>query len=75
MKEEVVYTPVKDSDLLTGRDRSLERLDSSLIWQQCYHEDEERPHSKDMYVYYMKFEGLKPVQITNVIHLKSVKDD
>lgn len=75
MKEEVVYTPVKDFNLLTGKDRSLEALDKSLIWKQCYHEDEKRPQSKDMYVYYMKFKGLKPIQITNVIHLKSVKND
>jgi len=75
MKEEVVYTPVKDSDLITGKDRSLKALDTSPIWGQCYHEDEERPLTNDMWRYDMKFEGLKPIQITNVVHLKLVSDD
>ena len=39
---------------------------TSPIWKECYHEDEELPTDKSLWVYTIKFDGLTPIQVLNV---------
>ena len=63
LKEEKVYSPVNDVDI-------KKHLKESHIWKLCYKSEE---LTKDvlkkhtvMYEYTVKFDGLTPVQVTNV---------
>jgi len=57
-----VYSPIDDQNIRTN-------LNGSPIWKQAYHETElveaEKKH-KTMFCDTIKFDGLKPVQVTNV---------
>jgi hypothetical protein len=57
-----VYSPVEDKEIRNN-------LNASPIWKQAYHEDEfenaKRKHS-NLYEYSIKFDGLKPIQLTNM---------
>lgn len=65
MKEEKVYSPVKDGNI-------RKNLNDSPIWKNCFHKDDldENPgimrKYPEMIEYSIKFDGLKPVQVVNV---------
>ena len=63
LKEEKVYSPVNDTNI-------KKNLNGSDIWKLCYkHEDLTKDVLKKhlaMFEYTIKFDGLKPVQVTNV---------
>jgi hypothetical protein len=62
MENVSVYSPVDDKDIRTN-------LNGSPIWKQAYHEEELPEANKKhntMFQYEIKFDGLKPVQVTNV---------
>jgi hypothetical protein len=57
-----VYSPVDDKDIRTN-------LNGSPIWKQAYHESELAVAEKKfpvVFKYTIKFDGLKPVQVTNI---------
>ena len=57
-----VYSPVDDKDIRTN-------LNASPIWKQAYHKEELVEAEKKfpvMFEYGIKFEGLKPIQVTNI---------
>lgn len=39
-------------------------IKDSIIWKSCYHEDELKPDN--LWCYHIKFDGLKPVQVTKI---------
>jgi len=57
-----VYSPVNDENIQKD-------LNGSPIWKQAYHESEvavaQKNHT-EVYEYSVKFDGLKPVQLTGV---------
>ncbi len=56
-----VYSPVEDKEIRSN-------LNNSPIWKKAYHEDELPEANKKhahMFEYSIKFDGLKPVQVTN----------
>lgn len=57
-----VYSPIDDKEVRTN-------LNNSPIWKQAYHADElpaVRKKHANMYEYSIKFDGLKPIQVTNI---------
>lgn len=63
MENVKVYSPVEDKEIRNN-------LNDSPIWKQAYHADElsedvRKKHPK-MFEYTIKFDGLRPVQVTNV---------
>lgn len=57
-----VYSPVEDKKIKSN-------INESPIWKQAIHEDdvrEEMDKGKPLFEYTMKFDGLKPVQVTKV---------
>lgn len=54
-----VYSPIYDAHI-----KDPINLCRSPIWKEAYHEDEDRPEDVHMYIYEIKFEGLKPIQCT-----------
>lgn len=57
-----VYSPLNDKNI-------KKNINNSPIWSKCYHEDEldnAKKKHKDLYCYQMKFDGLKPVQVTKI---------
>lgn len=64
METEKVYSPVKDGKIKRN-------LNDSPIWKNCYKQDEVtsdvlKKHNNIFYIYSIKFDGLKPVQVTKV---------
>lgn len=63
MENVKVYSPVEDKEIRNN-------LNDSPIWKQAYHADElsedVRKKHRDMFEYTIKFDGLRPVQVTNV---------
>lgn len=57
-----VYSPYWDPDIRKSKDNLIH----SLIWKESYHEDENHP-AKKMNIYIIKFDGLTPVQVIDVI--------
>jgi len=58
-----VYSPVDDKDIRTN-------LNNSPIWKQAYHSDEYKEAMKKyahMFEYSIKFDGTKPIQVTNIL--------
>lgn len=57
-----IYSPINDTEIRNN-------LNASPIWKEAYHEDElqeaKKKHS-NLYEYSIKFDGLKPIQFTNV---------
>lgn len=57
-----VYSPIEDKNIRTN-------LNDSPIWKTAYHKDEvesARKSHNQMFEYSIKFDGLKPIQVTNV---------
>lgn len=57
-----VYSPVEDKEI-------KKNLNDSAIWKNSYHESEladAKLKHNTLYEYTMKFDGLKPFQLTNV---------
>jgi hypothetical protein len=57
-----VYSPIDDQEIRTN-------LNNSPIWKQAYHAEELPKANKKfatMYEYSVKFDGLKPIQVTNI---------
>lgn len=57
-----VYSPIEDKEIRNN-------LNTSPIWKQAYHEDElseAKKKHQNIFEYSIKFEGLKPIQITKV---------
>lgn len=61
--EEKVFSPVHDADI-------AKHLNESLIWGNCFKEEELTRDVLDknpgMYEYTIKFDGLKPTQVTKI---------
>lgn len=58
-KVETVYSPVFDKDI-------QKNLQNSPVWKEAYKEDEIEKVNKQLYVYKIKFDGLKPIQVTKM---------
>jgi hypothetical protein len=62
MTTEIVYSPIKDEDIKN-------HLDSSDIWNSAFTEDEynewKNSHNH-WFKYTIKFDGLRPIQCTNI---------
>jgi hypothetical protein len=62
MTNEIVLSPVKDTEM-------SKNLGTSPVWKSAYHKeevtDEVRKKHNHWYEYQVKFDGLKPVQLTN----------
>lgn len=57
-----VYSPIEDKKI-------RENLNGSPIWNLAYHEDElstAKVNHTDIYEYTVKFDGLKPIQLTGI---------
>lgn len=57
-----VYSPIEDKEIRNN-------LKNSPIWSTAYHKDEVdavRTKHNQMFEYSIKFDGLKPIQVTNV---------
>ena len=61
MITEKVYSPILDPSI-------KDHIASSPIWEECYHENEERPEG--LYCYHIKFDDLKPIQVTKIVKSK-----
>lgn len=63
MENVKVYSPIEDKEIRNN-------LNGSPIWKQAYHADElsedVRKKHPTMFEYTIKFDGLRPVQVTNV---------
>jgi hypothetical protein len=60
MENVVVYSPIEDKNI-------QKNLNDSPIWKQAYHEEElQGKNFKEVFKYSMKFDGLKPFQVTKV---------
>lgn len=63
MTTEKVYSPIRDNNIKNN-------ISSSPIWKNCYHEDELKDIPQDtrrsLICYTIKFDGLKPIQVTNI---------
>jgi len=63
MKTEKIYSKINDPKI-------HKNLADSPIWdEECYHPDE-IINKAGLYQYTIKFDGLKPVQVTNVFKYK-----
>lgn len=60
MKTEIVFSPIKDKNIKKD-------IINSPIWEECYKSEElsDEMRSK-MTAYTIKFDDLKPVQVTNI---------
>jgi len=63
MITEKVYSPIEDKNIKRN-------LQHSPIWKNCYKEDETKPNGM-MYIYTIKFDGLKPIQVTKISKKKN----
>ena len=60
MENVVVYSPIEDNDI-------QKNLNGSPIWKKAYHLEElQGKNFKDVFEYSIKFDGLKPFQVTKV---------
>jgi len=63
MKDEKVYSTINDKNI-------KENLSNSPIWKNCLHSDDltenVRRNTPNLIEYTIKFDGLKPVQVTKV---------
>ena len=60
MTNEIIFSPVKDVDL-------AKNINNSPIWKNAYKPEEmtdELRMSQKWYEYHVKFDGLRPVQVT-----------
>ena len=56
--KEIVYSNIPDKNIKKD-------ITNSPIWKNCLHSNDEGCN-KMKYRYYIKFDGLKPIQVTNV---------
>jgi len=63
MITEKVYSPVFDKDI-------QKNISGSPIWGEAYHRDEIDGIKKPLTEYTIKFDGLKPIQVTKIKNLK-----
>ena len=56
---ETIYSPVFDKDI-------QKNLEKSPIWGEAYKEDEIENVKKQLYIYKIKFDGLKPIMCTKM---------
>jgi len=61
MKTEKIFSPVKDDNIKNN-------LQNSPIWKDYYKEEEEKPQTQ-LYCYYIKFDGLTPIQVTKATQI------
>ena len=67
LKDVTVYSFVEDKNLSSKY--SKDELNNSPIWKQAIHEDELNDiqiKDKPLFQYKMKFDGLKPVQVSKI---------
>jgi len=68
LKEHKVFSTVRDKNIKSD-------IANSKIWQECYTEEEvmndDNLKKKTFWVYTIKFNGTKPVQLTKVKKIKS----
>ena len=62
MKIETIISPIYDKDI-------AKHLDTSIMWNEAYHPDEELPTDKKLVEYRIKFEGTKPIQVLSIKEL------
>lgn len=70
MITEKVYSTVLDEKI-------HEHLNDSPIWEKgnCFHETEIADVKQPLYCYHIKFDGLKPIQVTKLTKPKVFKND
>lgn len=66
MITENVYSPILDEKI-------HENISKSPIWGKCYHESEIEDIKEPLYCYSIKFDGLKPIQVTKLRKPKKFK--
>lgn len=59
MKTEKIYSPIFDKDI-------RKNINNSPIWGEAYHESELGDVKKPLTEYTVKFDGLKPIQVTKM---------
>jgi len=59
MKTEKIYSPILDTNI-------SKNINKSPIWDDCFHEEEEKPSGTPLICYTIKFDGLTPVQVTKI---------
>ena len=70
MITEKVYSTVLDEKI-------HEHLNNSPIWEngKCFHETEIADVKQPLYCYHIKFDGLKPIQVTKLTKPKMIKSN
>ncbi len=61
-----VYSPIEDKEI-------RKNLNNSPIWKLAYHNDEYKSfvsNHPNMFEYTIKFDGLKPMQVTKVMKIQ-----
>lgn len=58
MTIEKIYSTIQDNNIMKD-------IINSPIWKECYHSDDIRP-ANAIFCYTIKFDGLIPVQVTQV---------
>ena len=57
-----IYSQIYDPDI-------NKHMDNSLIWKKCYADGEDLPEGT-VYLYKIKFDGLKPIQLLDIKKIK-----
>jgi hypothetical protein len=63
MKVKKVISSVEDPKMMGRGLKGGYNISNSPIWKDCYHPTDKLPNKK-LFVYTIKFDGLKPVQCT-----------
>ena len=71
MIKEIVWSPIKDTN--------KSNIANSPIWNQCFRDEEVNDDvfkiSNTWYKYIVKFDGLKPIQVTSMKTIKGNRND
>jgi hypothetical protein len=59
MITEKVYSPIEDKNIHTN-------LNNSPIWKECHKEEEVGDVRKPLWIYWIKFDGTTPIQVTKI---------
>ena len=59
MTIEKIYSPILDKNI-------HKNISNSPIWEDCYHETDDKPTNKKLICYQIKFDGLIPIQVTKI---------
>lgn len=65
VKVETVYSPIFDKDI-------QKNLQNSPMWKEAYKEEEIEKINKQLYVYKIKFNGLKPIMCMKINKIKNI---